>query len=296
MSTGARKILFLYSFFIIAIVNRSLCSNHQNVEQLKIGNFALPSSQQPGPLIGFGQNMLDQQDLQFFNYVDILKGCNKQFTGIVPSILYGFTSDCSLFIQLPIAAKFKENGSVYQGIQEVVIQLEYSFYNTVTPTSTNQVSIVSNIGLTPYEPRKGIGRASAITNLFLGFTASHMGDSWYPFTSVGMIFALKDDDTTKYGNQVLYQCGLSRNISYKEDTYILNWMFELDGYYKQQDKVCCKIDPNSGSNMILFGPSLWFSTQKISIQAGISGVIYEKLTGVQNKNKYYVTIDCGWKF
>jgi len=287
---------FLYAFWILNGSSIFLFSANQKVEQLKMGNFALPSSQQPGPLIGFGQNMLDKGELQFFNYFDYLRGCNKKFTELIPTLLYAFTDDFSLFLQMPIAAKFEEDRDIFRGIQEVIVQFEYSFYNKTRVTETNQISLVANIALTPDSPTKSIARGLATTNLFLGFTASHMGTSWYPFISLGGIFTVKDDDTTKHGNQALYQCGLSRNISYKEDRYILNWMIELDGIYKQKDKICGIIDENSGSNMILFGPSLWFSTQKFTLQAGLSGVIYEKLTGVQNKNKYYLAIDCGWKF
>ncbi|MBI2344914.1 hypothetical protein HYV10_02465 [Candidatus Dependentiae bacterium] len=286
----------LYIILVLNFKNSFLYSENQKIEQLKMGNLALPSSQQPGPLIGFGQNMLDKGELQIFSYFDYLRGNDKKFTEIIPTLLYAFTDNFSLFLQMPVAAKFEENGDVFRGIQELIVQFEYSFYNTTTETATNQISIVSNIALTPDSPTKNIARGLATTNIFLGFTASHMSTTWYPFISVGGILTVRDDKMTKHGNQILYQCGLSRNIMYKENTYILNWMLELDGIYKQKDTICCKVDQNSGSNMILFGPSVWFSTQRFVLQAGISGIIYEKLSGVQNKNKYFVAIDCGWKF
>jgi hypothetical protein len=291
-SNGRSLLIFLIMIFGASII----FGTDEKVEPLKIGNFALPSSQQPGPLIGFGQNMLDKGDFQFFNYVDFLKGRNKEFTEMIPTILYGFTQDFSMYLQAPIALKFQEDGTVFRGIQDILIQFEYSFYNKSTLTDTNQISLVTNITLTPDSVTKNIRRGLATTNFFLGFTASHMGTSWYPFMSLGTILATRDSDNTKYGNQLLYECGLSQNIFYVEDKYIINWMLELDGFYKQQDTVCGLIDPNSGSNTILFGPSLWFSSQRISAQAGISWVIFEKLLGVQNPNKYYIAIDIGWKF
>lgn len=294
MNSSNRIILLI---FLMEIVGKTtIFGTSESIVPLKIGNFALPSSQQPGPLIGFGQNMLDKGDLQLFSYVDYLKGRNKEFTEIIPTILYGFTQDFSIYLQAPIAAKFKEDGTVFRGIQEILIQFEYSFYNRSTLTETNQISLVTNIALTPDSVTKNIRRGLATTNFFLGFTASHMGTSWYPFMSIGTILTTRDSDKTKYGNQLLYEFGLSRNIFYVEDKYIVNWMLELDGFYKQKDTVCGLIDPNSGSNTILFGPSMWFSSQRITAQAGISWVIFEKLSGVQNPNKYYIAIDIGWKF
>ena len=65
-----------------------------SVEQLQIGNLALASSQQPGPLIGFGQNILGKKDLQFFCYVSDLVGCHKN------SPIY---SSCKFFIARTLA-------------------------------------------------------------------------------------------------------------------------------------------------------------------------------------------------
>lgn len=289
-SKGIFRIIFfvIISYFGIVFT--------EDVQQLKLGNFALPSSQQPGPLVGFGQNMLDKGDLQLFNFIDYLHGCNKNFSQIIPTLLYGFTTDLSLYLQLPIATKFQENNDLYRGPSEALMQLEYSFFNRSTETTLNQISVVANVAFSFESGFKSIRKGQATTNLFLGFTASHMGTDWYPFASLGVIYAVPESKKTKYGNQVLYECGLSRNISYKEDGYIFNWMIELDGFYEQQDKECGACNPNSGSNTILFGPSLWFSTKHFSIQGGISGVIYEKLQGKQNRNKYYITVDIGWKF
>jgi hypothetical protein len=39
----------------------------EKIEQMHVGNFALPTSQQPAPLIAFGQNILDKGELLLFN-------------------------------------------------------------------------------------------------------------------------------------------------------------------------------------------------------------------------------------
>lgn len=284
-----------HAFLLIIFGNYEVFATNGTIEQLKIGNLALPTSQQPGPLIGFGQNIVDKGDLQVFSYVDYLKGCFTKNTEIIPTLLYGFTNNLSLFIQVPIAAKFQQDNVISRGVEELLLQLEYALYEKDTETASNQITLVSNINLTTLDS-KNIKRSLGITNFFLGFTASHMAHDWYPFIAAAAMITTKDDATTKYGNQIFYECGISKNLWYESDQYILTGMLELDGVYKQKDRICGVCDPNSGSNTIFLGPSLWFSSQRLILQAGISWVIFEHSSGIPNKNKYYAAIDCGWKF
>jgi len=39
-------------------------ANEKEIQHIKEGNFALPTSQQPSPLFSFGQNILDKGDIQ----------------------------------------------------------------------------------------------------------------------------------------------------------------------------------------------------------------------------------------
>src|SRR5436190_21033773 len=68
-----------------------------HAKQLTMGNFALPTSQQPGPLIGFGQNIVEAGDRQFFLYANYLKGQQKKYVEAVPSFVYGISDTASLF-------------------------------------------------------------------------------------------------------------------------------------------------------------------------------------------------------
>jgi len=272
----------------------------EKVEQIKVGNFALKSSQQPGPLVSFGQNMLDKRDLQFFSFIDNFVGCQKELISIIPTILYGLQDNFSLYVQMPIVAKYRENSVTYHGLQDILMQLEYAFYDHMTEITTNQMSVVVNVTLptgdTAFQtlhPRY-YGNYGSPT-FFIGFTADHFSTRWYPFVSAGIKITTKNENITS-GKQFLYQCGLSHNIAAQADRYILNWMVEFDGTYRQKNKIFGITDPNSGGNQMLLGPSLWFSTPHFSLQAGISGVIYEHLYGKQNKNSYFISVDIGYKF
>lgn len=281
-----------------------LSSNDQTSKTVQLGNLSLPTSQQPGPLIGFGQNIVDQGDFQLFGYVDLLKGNARQIVGVVPAVLYGLKDNVSLFIELPIAANIEFNNQDFAGLQNLLMQIEYAFYNKDTQTTADQMTFVANVSLPTSTLSKnnvaGFGHFKQFNNFstpsyFLGFTASHMGIDWYPFVSVGTVITTSDQNN-KSGNQFYYQCGLSKNIKYVAKRWILNGMIEFDGIYKQRNKIVGKVDQNSGGNTMLLGPSVWFSTQRIILQAGISWVLPQQLFGQQSTDLYYVSLNFGWKF
>ena len=293
-----RLFFLLNMFFLHHCVDARM--EKPKIEQIKSGNFALPSSQQPGPLLSFGQNMLDQHNLQFFCYSTDLVGENKNLTSIIPEFLYGIRDNFSVLFELPIACAFQVNDETYQGLQDILVQFEYAVVDKISYDTTTQVTLVGNVtfptGSEPSIHQQNFGSFNfhAMT-FFLGTTISHMNTKWYPFVSLGTQITTKGQDT-KLGNQILYQAGLNRNISSAPDKYIFNIMLEFDGTFKEKNENSGVIDHNSGGNQILLGPSCWFSTEHFTFQAGVSWVVYQNLNGTQNKNNYCLAIDVGYKF
>lgn len=263
--------------------------------QLRLGNFALPTSQQQGPLISFGQNIVDQSDLLFYGYVDYLKGHSQQFTSLVPALLYGITDHASVFIEVPIAAQYIQDDTKSAGFGDVQVQFEQVLYDYNSLRSAAQITMVANIGLPTGSASKTPATGFGSPTFLLGCTANYTTIDWYPFVSSGVLLTTSHRGT-KFGNQFLYQCGLGKNIASVTNAWIFNCMIELDGTYRQKDRVAGKVDQNSGGNVLLLGPSLWFSTQHASVQAGISWIISQHLFGMQHKENYYAAVGLGWKF
>lgn len=265
----------------------------EKVEQVHVGNFALPTSQQPGPLVGFGQNIIDKGDSQLFVYPDQLKGNHKNFIEVAPSLLYGITDKFSIFIESAVAAKFKIGIFESSGLEDLLVQLEGLVYAQETTSKVNEITFVANMtfptGSVFKIPPTGFGSPT----FFLGFTASHTQTDWYFFTAYAALLTTRYKGI-KFGNQFLYQFGLSKNIAYKMDGWIFNWMIELDGFYRQRTKVCGIVDVNSGGNTVILGPSLWFSTQRLILQLGISVVISEHLFGIQPRDSYFIAANVVW--
>jgi hypothetical protein len=288
-------VFFIFSLAGLIIAKENERWFNENIEQLHVGNFALPVSQQPGPLFSFGQNTPEKGVLQIFALGNQLKGTGQSFAEIIPSILYGITDRLSIFVELPIAVKFKRGRFVSRGLSDLMIQLEGVVYMHETATIVNDITFVGNMTFPTGSFNKNPPTSTGSPRFFLGFTAGHSEQAWYYFTSMGGIITTFHKNN-KIGNQFLYQFGLGRNIAYKTDTWIFNWLIELDGIYGQRSRIAGIIDPNSGGNTLLLGPSLWFSTQRFIIQAGILAVVSDRPFGIQRRNQYLASANIGWTF
>lgn len=262
------------------------------VEQDKVGNFAVPGSVQPGPLLGFGQNVITPYEMLVEIYPSWLLGKNKNFNEITPSIVYGIRDDLSILLGFPTAIRLKYDGQVSSGSEDLIIQLEYAPYSYHTETATKQITLVGSLYLPSgnecKDPATGFGSA----NFFLGFTAEYLSTDWTCYTSYGVWLTRSRSN----GNQFFYQAGVGKNIAYASDKWTLAWMLELSGCYEQRAKSHGVTNPNSGFNTIILGPSLWFSTERFMLQVGAAPVVYQHLFGQQLKDSVFIAVDIGCRF
>ncbi len=257
-----------------------------------IGNLALPLSQQPGPLMSFGQNTIAKNNTQFFLFADDYKGANQQFIDVMPWIVYGITDDLSIFINAPIAMKYQQGNQHSAGFEDLVLQLEDIVYTNTTSSFFDQATIVTNVtlptGSATKQPATGFGSST----LFLGFTLSRMYVDWYLFTSNGVMLTTTHNHT-KPGNEFFYQGGIGKNIANVND-WIFAWLVEGDGQYSQRDRTSGVSDTNSGGNIIYVTPSLWASSKKWIFQLGVGVPVVQNIYGNQGKNAYLVAASVGW--
>ena len=259
------------------------------------GNFALSTSQQPGPLISFGQHVINENQAQFYLFADDLKGKTQHKIDLIPSIVYGVRDDVSLSFSAPIAASYKEGKKHSSGWEDISLQLEYAFYDNKTATFAEQATLFTSVsfptGSTHKQPQTGFGSPS----FFLGATIDRMYTDWFGFTSHGVLLTTSDEGT-KFGDGFVYQCGLGRNILSVSSEFIISGMVEIDGQYTRKDKIKKMTDANSGGNTIYLTPSLWISTKKLIIQLGFGFPIIQHLFGDQKRNNYLLAANFGWTF
>lgn len=299
---GFLKLLCLSMLLFSALYSKAADNNDNDKESekdsekpLKIGNFALPTSQQPGPLISFGQNIIDEgQNQIFILYLDFQKEHHDYDTSLIPSYLYAFRDDLSIFLNIPVSPRSKQGENRSSGLEDVFVQLEYAFYTEEHRTYIDQVTFVGNFSIPSGSKRKTPPTGNGAPAFFFGFTATRTMIDWYLFTSHGGIWTASHDET-KFGDQFLYQFGIGRNIANFGDWLFL-WMVEFDGIYSWKDRVDGHIDPNSGGNQIIMTPSLWLSSEHIILQLGVGFPIQQHFFGEQSKNTYSVAFNIGWTF
>ena len=284
---------FLYLIIALLTVNIGYAEAHS--ETNSESNFILPASQQPGPLIGFGQTILDRNETQLAIFANPFFGANTHFVNVTPSITYGLTDKLAFLLNVPVAASFKNNQQYSAGLEDTYLQLEYAFYAKQTQGTSDQATILSGVnfatGSSTAQPPTGFGSPS----FFIGSTYDHTTANWFAFAAPGALLTTSNNNT-RFGNQFLYQGGLGRNIMNIDAKWILAWMVEADGIYFQKNIKNGITDPNSGGNVVYVTPSLWFSSKTLIIQPGVGFPVIQHLFGNQNKNSYLLALSLSWTF
>lgn len=261
-------------------------------EPPKIGNFMLPTSQQPGPLLSLGQNIVDKNETQLALFSDNYVGVDKHFANVTPQVIYGLTDQLSLFVTAPYAASYKTGPEQSAGFEDATAQLEYVFHSGSTARFVDQATVVANItaptGDAQKKPPTGVGSPSFLLATTWNFTSVN----WLFFDSPGVVLTT-DNNGTQFGNSYLYQVGFGRNIIARHG-WIIDWIAEIDGTYAEKNKISGMTDPNSGGNVIYVTPSLWASTKTFTFQLGVGLPVSQNLYGNQTRDSYLLVANLGW--
>ena len=261
---------------------------------LPIGNLALPPSRQPGPLIGFGDNIVDPDEVVVSVMADAYIGKKNYTSDAVPSLIYGVNNDMSLYFALPYAPRNKDHAQHSKGFEDTIAQLEYAYYVKNTLHAIDQATIVANVSLPTGSSSKNPVTGFGSYSTFLGGTYNHTGTDWLYFTSNGVTLTTSRHHK-RSGNQFLYQCGFGHNIPSPKG-YIFAWMVEFDGQYTEKNKVNGRRQPNTGGNTIYVTPSFWASSNKTIFQLGMGFPVAQHLNGHQPKKHYSLVVSIGITF
>ncbi|MBS0620700.1 MAG: hypothetical protein JSS61_04490 [Verrucomicrobia bacterium] len=258
------------------------------------GNFGLPVSQQPGPLISFGENIIGKGEVQGFLGGDGYFGEKKHSIDLMPGILYGITDACSLFFNVPVALSYRENGSHSSGLEDLFVQFEYAVYSRTSSVSSDQVTLVANASFPTGSSHKNPPTGFGAMGYFLGTTYNRTWTKWFCFTSYGVEFPTSHHGT-RFGNQYLYQAGFGRNFA-SVGGWLLAWMVEIDGAFAERNRVNGATDRNSGGNLIYVTPSFWASSKSWIVQVGLGYAVQQNLFGNQGREGFLLALNLGRTF
>jgi hypothetical protein len=255
-----------------------------------IGNFMLPGSQAPGPLISITPIFLDKGITTLSLYVLHTTGQDQSFNGLLPEIAYGITDNLSILIAAPYAISSQYNQARSSGAGDALFELDYTLYSKTTSQYAEAVKLISGFtlptGSSSVQPATGFGAPSYIINL----TYNRYYTAWFGFASGGIQYP-STHNGSKFGNIALYQGGFGRNIMNIDSKWSLAWVLEADGTYTSQSRINGMTVNNTGSNIITITPSISIASKYLFIQAGITKPIISNLYGHQNKQGYAVTAE-----
>jgi len=284
-----------YKIILSCVLLCSISIAHSEEDiPFKKGNLALSSSQQPGPLFAFGQNIIDKGDRQLFAYFDITKGIGKNYVEVEPSFLYGITNYASFFCSLPITDQ-KLGSKHSSGFEDLLLQFEYEFFTNTKKSSIDEATVVGSLILPTGSGSKNPNTGFGSPGFYFGATLSRTEIDWYYFASAGITATTTNNDR-KFGDQCVLQCGVGRNIPSSSDI-ILMGLLELNGVFVQESKINGVIDGDMIAAILYLCPSIWFSSKKIIAQAGFAIPLCQHINNTQTiKNDFILAINFGVKF
>jgi hypothetical protein len=279
---------------IFSLSFQAFCADKHS-EPPRIGNFSLPTSQQPGSFLSLGQNIFDEGQLQLNLMVDDYMARHSHSIDLAPYAIYAVSDQFSVLLNIPFALDYEQDDSHSSGIEDLYVQLEYGYYSKQNSRFTDQATVLAYTsfptGSRHKVPPTGIGTVSFL----LGTTFLRTYIDWYGFVSSGVGITTSHNGTN-FGNKYLYQFGLGRNISACPSKWILAWLVEIDGLYSDKSLIEFEKNDNSGGNVVYITPSLWFSKKHLIIQAGVGKACAQHLFGIQPLNTYLWAANLAWTF
>jgi len=244
-----------------------------------IGNFALPSSQQPGPLVSFGQTLVDKNQLQLSYSTFSPYHIVGPFRNMNASATLGVSDETAIFFNYPIALYFGPSPLPGLDPKLVNLQLEHAFYASGNTKYQEQATVVG-AAFVPLDDTGSIG-------YFLGATYTRTYTDWLMFVSPG-IFLRTTSQHVRPGNQYFYQAGIGHNIVAVTDKSNVFALLEFDGTYEDKSKYFGRNYPDAGRHLITLTPSLSLATKHFIAQVGVGFPIVQRVVGNQTPLDYFI--------
>jgi len=251
--------------------------------------------QQAGPLLSFGQNILEKDQARFGMFASHFAGKKQHFSSIEPSALYGLSDDLSLLLNLPVAMSYEQSGQHSNGLADASLMAEYAFYSDKSTEFSDRATVVGGFavpsGSSNKKPATGFGAMS----YFVGLTFNRTYTDWFGFISPGVTMTTTHD-RTRFGNQYLYQFGVGRNITEIQSNWLLAALLEFNGQFAVKNLIRGVKDQNSGGNVVFATPALSLSNKSYILQLGVGLPVTQHLFGNQTKTRYLVAANFSWTF
>ena len=291
-----KKLLKVALYALCMVPMFTSIAKDEDPDAIEEGNIALPTSQQPSILFGFGQTIIGKGSINGYALFERTKGRQStQENVVIPYAVFGISDTISLSVALPVNAKLQECHECSSGVGDLGAEIEYAFYTNNQDTYGNLASIIGSIDLPTGSAKKTPATGGGSPSFFVGVTASHLSINWLAFAAAGAYIP------TKYcgvhtGKDFLYQCGFGHNFYAIPKKLIIAGVLEFNGTFTQPDRRRGINESDTGGNIFEIAPSFWLSTKHLIFQAGVSIPVAQHLFGNQPKRSYSMAINIGWNF
>jgi len=255
------------------------------------GNFALPASQQPGPLFSRGQNTIDKGDFIFQEEWDAIWAPAVKGHELAHALVYGPFENFSILLSVPNIPSLKTPAGSSSGISDIVVQTEYAFLNIEDNDYSIQATLLNALSFPSGSMQKRPPTGSGQVTFLAGGTLSYTSICWYSFVSGEVIFRSEKQELP-FRNSYFYDFGLGHNLGNPSNSIVAG-LIELNGIYLQAPKSV----PNATSTHVIFlGPSLSIATPKLLIAGGVQYPIYKDFADPCNAPSMRASLFLQWKF
>jgi hypothetical protein len=260
-----------------------------------VGNFLVPTSQRPGPLIGFGLNFIGENRVQTYAHGETTRGTNRTQEAVGGSVAYGITDDLAIYLSPPSAEGVRDRDQKTTGWSNIGLQVNYALYTGSTTSFEEIISLAGAVSPPTASTNSGLLQGGKNTRVLLGGVFARMYPEWYGFTSQGVLLGSRLGQVG-VGHEFLSQFGLGKNILTLKSGWIFAVLMEVDGQFIRKSQINGQTAPDSGGNIITVAPSLWISSETWVFQIGGGGYLVQELNGAQDKNNYFLIANIGIAF
>jgi hypothetical protein len=283
----------LFCTLLLCLPGFLLGHEGEEVDPPPVGNFSVPPVTQVGPLVSFGQLLIGEKALLFQLTGSYVRGHHVYDNGLVPSVVYGILDTFSVFVAAPFSPRSRSGSSHSAGMEDMLLQLEYGFYQRSRSDYTLQATVVGNVQFPTGSSSKNPPTGAGAFSYFVGSTCVYQSSRWYAFVSPGVNMPTAHH-RTKFGNSYLYQWGVARYIrQLSPPGWVFDLLIEFDGTYSKKNKIHGTTDPDSGGNVILITPSIYLSSKRWILQWGVGFPLVQNLNGHQHKIDYSIAYNVG---
>ncbi len=266
----------------------------EEIKPPQIGNFSLPSSQQPASHLGFGFGVIDKGEVEIFCTGNDFVGRHKAIVEFTPGILFGVTDSWSLGFAFPFFTYQKDGHAHSDGLADFFIESDFTFYSKSTYDYAEGATLVADLffptGSSLKNPTTGFGAPA----FFLGANYTRTWIDWFVVTGVGGLLTWSEHGT-KFGDQFVYQFAFGNTIP-SPCGWIYAWALQFDGVYSKKNRIDGEIDDNSGGNTFFITPTVSISSREFLMQFGVGVPVNQNLFGHQHKFDYSLNLYLQWSF